>query len=99
MLMQEDMRDYFVLLLAALSIFLFSVYCQHFAFPFSILYFFSLMRGFCFCSLVYYKYIILLLVALMSFGDFFLQRRGRKEGKKKVFLLLLGVVSAARRMG
>lgn len=49
MLMQEDVNDYFVLLLAVVSIFLFSVYCQHFLFPFSILYFFSLIHDFCFC--------------------------------------------------
>lgn len=99
MLMQEDMSDYFVLLLAVLSIFLFSVYCRHFPFPFSIRYFFSLTHGFCFCSLIYYKYTILLLVAPTSFGDLFLQRWGRKEGKKRDFSRAFWAARAARGTG
>jgi len=58
MLMQEDMNDYFVLHLAVVSIFLFSVYCQHF--PFSLV------------NTVLFFFVTWLLFLLhVSFGDLF----------------------------
>lgn len=95
MLMQEDRNDYFVLLPAAASIFLFSVHSQHF--PFSIPCFFPLVHHFGSCC-TYLLYIINILLSIgctnVFWELFFFQRQGRNQGKKKGFLLLLGLASA-----